>query len=464
MTAENKDNTLKAAGIGNSGFGKEAETTQVHHYGRKQQSTASQGKTLLDKILSRENLTSAYRQVVQNKGSGGVDGISVEGLKPLLWENWSRIKQELKEGTYEPKPILRVEIEKPDGGKRKLGIPTVMDRMIQQAISRQLMNIYDRTFSKSSYAYRPGISAHMAIRQAKRYMGSKGQYIICIDLAQFFDRVNHDRLLHRLSTRIEDKQVLRLIRKYLQSGELKDGLCSKQTEGTPQGGPLSPVLSNIVLDELDKELERRGHRFVRYADDISIFVKSRKAAERVYESITGFIENQMKLKVNREKSCISTPENLILLGHGFKKYRGGYQCCVSEKSVRRFREKVKTLTRKTSPLTLDERFEGMTQLFRGWVSYFKLCWMRDKLSRLDNWIRDRIRYCIWKSWKRIRTRIRNLMRLGLNRIDSIRWGSSRKGGWRISKSKIMHVTVTNERLEKRGLPSLVSIYDGITTC
>lgn len=464
MKAENQTVSYQVPAIGNNGRRKEAETAKVHQSREKQQSVRSHERTLLESILSRDNLKNAYRRVFQNKGSGGVDGRGVEDLKPMLWEQWENIRQQLESGSYQPRAIRRVMIDKPGGGKRKLGIPTVMDRFIQQAISQQLMHMYDRTFSRSSYAYRPGRNAHMAIQQAKRYMGSKRNFIICIDLAQFFDRVNHDRLMHRLSLRITDKNVLRLIRRYLQAGELQHGVCIKQEEGTPQGGPLSPVLSNIVLDELDKELEKRGHKFVRYGDDIRIFMFSRKAAERVYSGITGFIEDHMKLRVNHSKSCICSPEELTLLGHGFKRYRGGYQCCVSQKSIGRFKAKVKALTRKTSPMSLDERFTEMTQLFRGWVNYFRLCWMRDMLSRLDNWIRDRIRYCIWKSWKRIRTRIRNLRRLGLGYADSIRWGNTRKGGWRISKSKIMHLTVTNDRLERRGLPSLVKFFDGLTTC
>jgi RNA-directed DNA polymerase len=434
------------------------------HRIRSEQQIQTRETPMLEKILSRENLKSAYHRVVTNKGAGGIDGIEVKDLKPLLWENWATTKELILEGKYQPQAIRRAWIDKPDGGKRKLGIPTVLDRMIQQAISQQLTLVYDRKFSNSSYAYRPGRNAHMAVKQALRYMGGKRDYIICIDLSQFFDRVNHDRLMQRLTEQVHDKRVLSLIRKYLQAGEMSEGLCRKQIEGTPQGGPLSPILSNIVLDELDKELESRGHKFVRYADDISIFVKSMKAAERVYESITIYIESRMKLKVNPKKSCICRPEGLTILGHGFKKYRGGYQCCVSPKSVRRFKDKVKTITRKTSPLTLDERFERLSQLFRGWINYFKLCWMRDMVSSLDNWIRDRLRYCIWKSWKRIRTRIRNLRRLGISITQSIRWGCTRKGGWRICKSQVMHVTVTNERLQQRGYQSLVSIYDGLPAC
>lgn len=442
-----------------------AEAVKVHRIGSEQQRLRPTNETpLLERILGRENLKRAYERVVSNKGSGGVDGKGVDDLKAILWDRWAETKEQLQAGTYKPDPIRRVLIDKPDGGKRKLGIPTVLDRLIQQAIAQQLSLVYNKGFSKWSYAYRPGRNAHQAIKQALRYMGSKRVYIICIDLSQFFDRVNHDRLMKRLSDKVSDRRVLSLIRKYLQAGVLSEGICTKQTEGTPQGGPLSPILSNIVLDELDKELENRGHKFVRYADDISIFVKSRKSAERVYASISRYIEATLKLNVNTLKSKICSPEEFTLLGHGFKKYRGGYQCCVSAKSIRRFKGKVREITRKTSPITLDERLEQLTILFRGWINYFKLCWMHEMLSKLDNWIRDRLRYCIWKSWKRIRTRIRNLRKLGIGMVESIRWGCTRKGGWRICKSQVLHVTLTNERLQKRGYQSLVGIYEHLPTC
>lgn len=413
---------------------------------------------MLEEILSRKNMTLAYKQVITNKGCAGVDGVGVTHLKSLLDTNWIRIKAELLEGSYQPQPVKQVDIPKPFGGERHLGIPTVMDRLIQQAISQELSKHYDRGFSRNSYGFRPGKSCHQALRQAQQYLNEGYRYIVDLDLEKFFDKVNHDYLMHLLSQKIQDKKLLQLIRKYLQSGVMHGGVVRPKREGTPQGGPLSPLLSNILLDKLDKELENRGHKFVRYADDCSIYVKSQRAAERVLQRITKFIEEQLKLKVNQTKSGIRRPSEMQLLGHSFYQDEEGYQPRIASKSYEHFKRKVKQLTKKTQPLSIKERLKGLNALTLGWVNYFKLAKARMKLQILDGWIRRRLRYCIWQQWSRIRTRYRALVRLGASHYNAIRWAKTRNGGWRIANSPILKRTITNARLKTAGYISLTELY------
>jgi RNA-directed DNA polymerase len=413
---------------------------------------------MLDEILSRENMTQALRRVQSNKGTSGVDGMSVDELQPYLMPRWSFIKAELLDGTYKPSAVKQVEIPKPNGSKRKLGIPTVLDRLIQQAISQSLNRIYDGEFSAASYGFRPGRSAQQAVMQAQKYLNAGNTYVIEFDLEKFFDKVNHDRLMSTLSWKIKDKRLLNLIRKYLKTGIMVDGAIETRSEGTPQGSPLSPLLSNIVLDELDKELERRGHKFVRYADDLSIYVKSMKSAERVKESITKFIEVKLKLKVNQDKSKISQPKDSNLLGFSFYKDKNGYQIRISDKSYLRFKTKAKTLTSRSWSISIEDRLERLKTYMRGWIYYFRIAKCKSRLKDLDGWIRFRLRMCIWKSWKKVKTRITNLVKLGMDKFHAYLNGNTRKSYCRTAHSRILHTTLTNKYFTNLGYADLEGMY------
>jgi len=362
---------------------------------------------LLNRILSKENLRTAYEQVVRNKGSAGVDGIRIDDLKPFLQEHWANMKVELETGTYQPQAVLGVKIPKRNGGKRLLGIPTTVDRMIQQAIHQELSPLFDPEFSEYSYAFRPGKSATQAIQQALAYINQGYWYIVDIDLKSFFDEVNHDFLMILIKRKVMDPLVLRLIWKYLRSPMQIDGKLQRRRKGVPQGGPLSPLLSNIVLNELDQELEIRKLRFVRYADDQSIFVKTSRAAHRVKRRITRFIENRLHLLVNEKKSAIRRPLQYEYLGFAFESsyqrgVRGQYQLVVSKSSWDELKYKIKQITRKTIPASFDERIQRLNLLMRGWLNYFKPAHIFGKLKTMDGWVRNRLRYCIWHHWKRPR--------------------------------------------------------------
>lgn len=404
-------------------------------------------------------MLAAYHRVVSNKGCAGVDGMKVNDLKPYLDKHWKDIKQTILDGSYRPEAVLGIEIDKPKGGKRLLGIPTVMDRMIQQAIQQVLNERFDPYFSNYSFGFRKGKSAHQAIKQALAYVNSGSKYVVDIDLSKFFDRVNHDYLMGLLSKEIQDKQLLGLIRRYLQSGILLDGLTSKRTEGTPQGSPLSPLLSNIILNELDKELQNRKHRFVRYADDFSIYVNTKRAALRIMKSIGKFVENKLKLKVNKEKSAVRYAGHMELLGYGIYRMRTQkFGLKVIEHNWQKFVNKCKSITKKSSPISFDERIGKLRSLCYGWIGYFRYANIKTRLTDLDRLLGSRLRYCIWKSWKRIRTRIRNLKKLGVPQKQAVKWGFTRKGGWRIVQSPILQTTITNERLQKRGFVPTANIY------
>jgi len=413
---------------------------------------------LLEKIIDRDNLNRAYKKVKANKGKPGIDGMTLDELLPFLKENGERIRQAIMEGTYSPKPVRRVEIPKPEGGIRLLGIPTVLDRVIQQAIAQVLSPIYEREFSDNSYGFRPGRDAHQAIRKCKEYIDTGYTWAVDIDLARYFDTVNHDKLMRVLSGTIKDGRVLSLIRKYLQSGVMINGVVNDTEEGTPQGGNISPLLSNIMLNELDKELTKRGLRFCRYADDCNIYVKSKKAAERVMTSVTRFLEEELKLKVNREKSAVDRPWKLKFLGFSFYLKKGEARIRVHPKSARKFKAKLKAVTGRSNAMSVNERITKLKQIITGWVNYFGIADMGKLAKELDEWLRRRIRMCYWKRWKRIRTRHDNLVRLGIDNHRAWEYANTRKGYWRISNSPILSRTLTNERLKKQGFPTITERY------
>lgn len=418
---------------------------------------------LLDKVLDYSNIHKAYKQVTANKGSKGVDGVTITQLKAYMQENWERIKQEITAGHYQAQAVLGVEIPKTSQGKRLLGIPTVIDRLIQQSIHQVLSPIYDIEFSEYSYGFRSKRNAHQAVSQAQSYINSDYQYIIDFDLKSFFDVVNHDYLMSLLYRKIKDKMLLKLIRKYLQSDLMLGGLTQQREKGTPQGSPLSPLLSNIILTELDNELEKRGLRFVRYADDFSIFVKSKRAAHRVKRSITEFVETKLHLKVNETKTRICRPINYFMLGYGFvptykKGENGKYNLRVSPKSFKRLKQKVKEITRKTLPMTFSHRISKLNNLTRGWINYYRFANISGKLRNLDTWIRNRLRYCIWKHWKKPNKRMRSFIRMGISKGQAYAWSRSRMGGWAIAQSPMMKTTVTIKRLQMKAYISFTQQF------
>lgn len=415
---------------------------------------------MLNQVLAKDNMLLALKRVERNKGKHGVDMMPVQTLRKHILENWSTIKAQIIVGTYQPQPVRRVEIPKPDGGVRLLGIPTVTDRLIQQAIAQTLTKVYDPTFSEFSYGFRPNRSAHDAVRQAKSYIEEGYRWVVDMDLEKFFDKVNHDRLMATLAKRIKDRNLLRLIRRYLQSGVMIGGVFSRTEEGTPQGGPLSPLLSNIVLDELDKELESRGHRFVRYADDSNIYVRSRRAGERTMKSIQYFIESKLRLKVNEGKSAVARPWERKFLGFSFTNNRIP-KIRVAKESIARLHKKVREITSRKKPFPMDYRIERLNQYLMGWSGYFSLAETPSIFTQLDRWIRRRLRMCLWKNWKKPQTKYRNLVQLGSPPNKAWEWANSRKGYWRVAKSPILHRNLDNSYWSHRGLKSLINRYKSL---
>lgn len=414
----------------------------------------------IESILSRANMLNAYEQVVSNQGAAGIDKMPVDKLGEHLRGHWAEIKTAIETGNYQPKAVRRVEIPKAKGGVRKLGIPTVLDRMIQQSIAQELSRHYEPKFSEYSYGFRVGRSCHQAIDKALEYLNGGNEYVVVIDISKFFDRVNHDSLMYSLSKEISDKRVLKLIRKYLQSGVMEKGVKQPTKEGTPQGGNLSPVLSNIVLDRLDKELEKRGHKFVRYADDISIYVQSQRAGERVLASVKDWIERKLKLQINEEKSGVMKYQKVELLGFGFyKNSKRVISARITQSSYIRFKRKLKSLTKRSIAINHQERVARINSVAIGWLAYFGKADGKAKVKRIDEWLRRRLRCCIWKQWKLVRTRMRNLQKLGINKELAYQWANTRKSYWRISGSPIIHRTITTERLKKSGYKSLEDIYN-----
>ena len=413
---------------------------------------------LLEAMLSGKNVLDALKRVERNKGSHGIDGMKVDGLRPFLRENWKTIRDSILEGIYKPKPVRRVEIPKPDGGKRLLGIPTVLDRFIQQAIAQVLNQVFDPHFSESSFGFRPGRKAHDAIHKARGYMNEGYKYVVDMDLEKFFDKVNHDILMHRISRRVKDKRVLKLIRLYLQSGVMLNGICVKNEEGTPQGGPLSPLLANILLDDFDKELEKRGHKFCRYADDCNIYLKSERAGQRVMKSITNFLENKLKLKVNKEKSAVDRPTKRKFLGFSFYTAKGIYEIRIHPNSLRRIKDKIKSITSRKWSISMEERIKKLNQVTTGWVNYFSIAKARSIMQRIDEWTRRRLRMCIWKQWKKPKTKIMKLVSMGIPKGKAYEWGNTRKGYWRIANSPILHTTLNNKYFNSISYSSLTARY------
>ncbi len=400
----------------------------------------------------------ALGRVRRNRGSHGVDGMTVDELPAYLVTAWPFIRGELLTGTYTPQPVRRVEIPKPDGGIRLLGIPTVLDRLIQQATAQVLNPVFEETFSENSYGFRPGKSAHSAILKAKEHVEQGYTWVIDMDLEKFFDRVNHDILMSRIARKIKDKRVLKLIRKYLVSGVLVEGIKVSSEEGTPQGGPLSPLLANILLDDLDKELEKRGHVFVRYADDCNIYVKSERAGLRVMASVRKLLTGKLKLKVNESKSGVDRPWKRKFLGFSFYKIGGKVGIRIHPKSIRKFKETIRKITNRNHSRNFEERLQNLAVVTRGWINYFGIADAKRVMEELDMWTRRRLRACLWKQWKRIKTKHDNLVKLGVNNAKAWEWANSRKGYWRIAGSYILSTTLTNQFLEVKGYKSLLKQY------
>jgi RNA-directed DNA polymerase len=419
---------------------------------------------MLEEILDRRNLEKALRAVISNKGSGGVDGMQTDELRDYLTHHYQVFKQEILEGIYQPSPVRKVAIPKAQGGTRMLGIPTVKDRLLQQAIAQWLSPKYEVQFSKNSYGFRPNRNAHQAVLQAQQYLQSGKTKVIELDLEKFFDTVNHDRLMSRLSKRISDSRTLHLIRLYLRAGIMEDGIVSQRQEGTPQGSPLSPLLSNIVLDELDKELESRGHSYVRYADDCSIYVSSKKAANRVRTSITSYIETKLKLKVNDAKTKISYPTQSSLLGFSFYKQKGKWEIRIAENSIERIKAKCKLITQRSNGKSTKEKINQLKQVVVvGWVNYFVIAKAKSVMERLDEGVRTRLRICKWKEWKVPKGRRRNLLQLGINKSKSYQWSNSSKGYCRIAHSPILLRALNNSYWSKQGYQGFYQHYHNRTT-
>ena len=411
---------------------------------------------LLEAVVERKNMWLALKQVERNSGAAGVDNMTVAQLRDYLWEHWPRIKEELLTGSYQAQPVLKVEIPKPGGkGMRMLGIPTVVDRLIQQALHQVLSPLFEPHFSESSYGFRPQRSAHQAVLKARQYVREGRRWVVDIDLEKFFDRVNHDILMSRLARRIKDKRVLRLIRRYLQAGMMSNGITTARREGTPQGGPLSPLLSNILLDELDKELERRGHKFCRYADDCNIYVRSRSAGQRVLKSLTAFLERRLRLKVNAEKSAVARPWERKFLGYSFTFHRQA-RLKVASDSVQRLKEKLREMFRRGRGCNLNKLIEDeLTPLLRGWMNYFRLAEVKGIFEELDSWIRRKLRNLIWRKWKRSLTRMKNLMQRGLAREQALKSAVNGRGPWWNAGAAHMHLAFPKSYFDRCGLSSLL---------
>lgn len=420
--------------------------------------TSKQREGLLEQILNRDNLNRAYKQVKRNKGAGGIDGMQVDELLPYLREHKNELVQSLRDGKYRPQPVRRVEIPKENGRTRKLGIPTVVDRLIQQAICQVLSPIFEKQFSNNSFGFRPKRSAHDALKRCQTNITDGYKWVVDMDLEKYFDTVNQSKLIQILSETIKDGRVISLIHKFLRAGVMVGGMFEDSPEGVPQGGPLSPLLGNIMLNECDHELERRGHRFVRYADDLLIFCKSRKAATRTLNHILPYIEEKLFLKVNREKTQVAHVKQVKYLGYGFYIHKGEGRLRIHPKSVQKFRDKIREITGRSNGMGTLARKTRLNQVIRGWINYFKLADAKNLIRELDEWIRSRIRMVTWKRWKKVRTRFENLKRLGIKEEQAWMWANTRKGYWRTAHSPILSIALSNERLKRAGYLSLMECY------
>lgn len=442
--------TTQATGEARSGGGQGVEVRRVGQNDERPTPTDQ----LMEMICAEENIEEAMRRVRSNRGSGGVDGMSVEELPRYLQQHGVAVRQQLLTGTYRPQPVRSVQIEKPGGGQRELGIPTVVDRMIQQAMLQVLQGLIDGGFHDKSYGFRPGRSAHDAVKQAQAYIAEGYEYVVDIDLEKFFDRVNHDVLMSRLARRIDDKRVLKLVRAYLESGTMQGGVSSPRREGTPQGGPLSPLLSNLLLDELDWELERRGHRFVRYADDCNIYVKSERSGQRVLQSVERFVNKRLRLRVNHAKSAVATVWQRSFLGFSFLKGRHGVLRTIAPTAKQRFRAKVRQLSKRHRGRSLTRTIAELSQYLRGWKNYFGKSETPSDLRDLDGWIRRRLRSYHWKQWKHPRGRITALRKRGIEFWDAVWLVRRAQGIWKPSRSKVMNRALPTAYFDELGLVRL----------
>lgn len=443
LTEEGRSEAPRAPGEGTESFTANGETE-----------SPARAEQLMEEVCGRENCLRALRRVKANKGSPGIDGMKVGELPGYLKQHWPALREQLLSGKYRPQAVRRVEIAKPDGGVRKLGIPTVLDRFIQQAVMQVLQGRWDATFSEHSHGFRPQRSAHQAVAKAQQYIAEGNRWVVDIDLEKFFDRVNHDRLMAAIARRVSDKRMLKLIRAFLESGVMENGLVSPVDEGTPQGGPLSPLLSNLVLDELDRELERRQHRFVRYADDCNIYVASERAGKRVMQSVTGFLRRRLKLKVNESKSAVARPQERKFLGfsftNGIKPKRR-----IAPKALLRCKQRVRELTRRTRGISVEQMTKELASYLRGWKGYFGYCQTPSVLQKLEAWMRRRLRSVIWKQWKRGTVRYAQLRQRNIGRDLAAQTVGSPHGPWRLANSPALNSALPIAYFTALGLPRLL---------
>lgn len=425
------------------------------------------GAGLLERILDRDNLNRAYKRVKANKGAPGIDGMTIEATLPWLKEHREELLQSIREGKYKPQPVRRKEIPKPDGGVRKLGIPTVVDRIIQQATAQELTPIFEPQFYENSYGYRPGKSARMAIQKVKEYAEQGYKYAVEIDLSKYFDTLNHDLLMNMMREQVKDKRVIELVKRYLKSGVMENGMSVKTHEGSPQGGPLSPLLANICLNKFDWEMSRRGVPVIRYADDIVLLCKSERAGQRLLESSRRILEGKLKLRMNVEKSkvvSVTAIRNFKFLGLALGRGKNGYFIRAHAKSLKKAKQKLKGLTSRSQGRNVRVVIQRVNSFTRGWLGYFGIASMKNTMSEWDGWIRRRLRMYIWKQWRKPRTRVQNLIKLSMPEWQAYRNGNSRKGYWAISGSGILHHTITNKRLEQAGYESILNRFESLHLC